>query len=169
MPAESVSRSVPVLGARHFAEHGGHFVDGPLEAGHEQHVETLELRLRAQRDGHPAPLDAQHLQLPRKLLVAEILQRPAFDLLAGHQNLRLIDRNVERLRIRHLRPDQPHVFGQILQTSAERDHIAGLQTDVRIGAHRWRRSRTTLTIRYWGFEPRNWLIVCPVSALFSSR
>ena len=84
---------------------------------------------------------------PANSACAELLQLLADHLLVGDQDLGLVERDVERLGVRHFGADQAHVVGHRLEPAAERDHVALLQHEVvgrRPGARRRARTLTTL-------------------------
>ena len=121
MPTDSVSRSVAVLGRAIRPSMSPTRCDRALQAGDEQHVDALQLRVRAERDRLAAALDAADLDLAGEVRVAELLQRLADELLVGDEDLGLVERDVERLRVGDLRTDQAHVVGESPSAAAERD------------------------------------------------
>src|SRR5262249_30918500 len=99
------------------------------QAGNEQDIETVQFRVQTDRNRHAAALDAGEGELTCELRSAELLQLLADDRIVGYQDLRLVDRDIERLRIRHLRPNQALVLRQIVEMSANRHDVARLQRE----------------------------------------
>ena len=69
-------------------------------------------------------------------MLAEGFEGSPDHLLVGDEDLGLIERNAERLGVGDLRTDQAHLVGQMLGRAAERDDVALLQHEVRVGAQR---------------------------------
>ena len=103
MPADSVSRSVDVLGRAILPSFARDLVDRALEAGHVHHVEALAARCRC-RAGSARRARSMRVicSCPAKSSLRERLQHLAVGFLFGHQDFGLVERDVERLRVRRL-------------------------------------------------------------------
>ena len=114
---------------RDATEHFSGFLDRALEADNGEDVHPLQLGLQADRERHAAAFVVHDLQLAGERRVAERDELAVDDLLVGHKDFGLVERNIERLLVRDFRTDQAHLVGQAFDLAAERDHVAFLQHD----------------------------------------
>ena len=132
MPAESVSRSVPVLGRATLPRNAARRLTAGAETRDGDDIEALQLGQGPMGNGIPGPFDLDSLHLAAVFL-PELLERHFLGLFVRYQDIRHVQGNAQSLFRGNLGTDNPHLGGQVLETAAQGDYVAPAHHDIVCG------------------------------------